>query len=61
MKPKVIYTKSGRIEPNWRAVVLTEGHHTLKTKDQWRITSTVLRITEEGFETENTLYVKATA
>lgn len=58
MKPTVPYKECNFLKRGAGAVVLTESHHTLETRNKWRITSPVIAIWPDGkFETDNTIYV----
>lgn len=62
MKPEIRYTDLGECVIGRPALVFTQEHHTLTTKDKWRETSPVVAIAPmmlngPVFETENTIYL----
>lgn len=63
MKPRVPYRECEQCIVGIGAVLLTESHYSLETRNKWRITSLVVRLVQASnearptIETENTIYV----
>ena len=56
-KPVVLYENPQRIEIGFPAIIYPLNHPSrLVTNSEYAITSMVVAITDDGFETENTIY-----
>lgn len=60
MKPRAVYYNVSNLRIGHSALVLRGPHHILPDRSEpvWAFTSPVVKITDDGFETEHTQWVK---